>query len=198
MQFKALVVVASLVAASVAQTFSMFEDNLKMKVVPAMNNLNATIHEFPMMGGRTVKKAMAIHYSVMDLVDAANSITDIMNVGSYISVCISQCSNRLFKKKMTSKFSDEEGMKILSDFQGMKPTFMDAMQGMVARMPALNALPRGGVTSLVEKDLEDLKSCAEAFITAFNDHVSPEMVKEAEPLEDMGISTISQVMQIHK
>ncbi|KAG6894885.1 hypothetical protein C0992_004183 [Termitomyces sp. T32_za158] len=210
MQFKSLFVIASFVAASVSQTFSMVDNEINMKLTPAMDNFNATIHAFPILGDGTVDQAMvctiflvlhmsiflihilplsqAIHNSAMTLNDAAKNVTNAISI-------------------MPSKFSDDEGMKILLDLQPLKDTFMAAMTGIVARLPALRTLPRGGIPPIIKNDLEEMKSYVGAFIIAFNDHASesiltfiaqPMVVKQAMALEDMGASTFSQVMEMYE
>ncbi|KAG6884736.1 hypothetical protein C0993_008647 [Termitomyces sp. T159_Od127] len=179
MHFKTLVVVACFVAASVAQTFSMVDDKMNKKVAPAITKFNTTIYDFPMLGGGTVKQAMAMHYSAMTVTDTICDATYTMN-------------------NVTSKFSDDEGMKIIHDIEAMEPEFIGSMKGIAARLPALQALPGGDVPSLIKNDLKEMKNCADAFIMSFDAHSSPKMLEEGKAIKKLSDAAFSQVMSTYE
>jgi Hydrophobic surface binding protein A len=60
--------------------------------------------------------------------------------------------------KSTGALRDADATTILHSLQAIQPTIVDALNAIVAKMPAFQGLPIGGVTALVKQDIGNLNS----------------------------------------
>jgi hypothetical protein len=66
----------------------------------------------------------------------------------------------------TGPISESDGQDILNRIEAVNPTIFDALNAIVAKKPALAALPLGGIVPLVHQDLINLESNTTAFSNA--------------------------------
>ncbi|KAF8489928.1 hydrophobic surface binding protein A-domain-containing protein [Gautieria morchelliformis] len=66
----------------------------------------------------------------------------------------------------TGAFSDADATAILQSLEAIQPTIIDALNAIVAKKPAFQGLPIGGVTALVKQDIGNLNSNMTAFASA--------------------------------
>ncbi|ESK86092.1 antigenic cell wall [Moniliophthora roreri MCA 2997] len=110
--------------------------------------LNNAIQAFPDSGGSLVA-ALAIHNSAVTLDNTVKkTVTDV---------------------QATSPFSDADGADILSAVETLEPIILSALQNIVAKKPAFQALPIGGIPALVLQDLRNLDTDVTALSDALID-----------------------------
>jgi len=110
-----------------------------------VNSLNTAINGFPATGG-TLAEALAIHTDATNLETAiTKGTTDVQNTGAV---------------------SEADGTTILKSVQAIQPTIISALNGIVAKKAAFQALPLGGVPALVKADLNTLNTDTSAFEAA--------------------------------
>ncbi|KAF9255827.1 hydrophobic surface binding protein [Marasmius fiardii PR-910] len=107
--------------------------------------LDSSISAFPDTGG-SLASALAIHNAATTL-DASlkKATTD---------------------TQATDPFSENDGQNILASVEAIEPTILHALQTIVAKKPAFDALPIGGVPALVLQDLQNLSTDTTAFADA--------------------------------
>ncbi|KAF9558589.1 hydrophobic surface binding protein [Agrocybe pediades] len=133
-----LIVLASLVSAALSATIAdVINDahNISTQVTTLDNAINA----FPNTGGSLVN-ALAIH-------------TDAVNLGAAIDKGTAD----------VIPVSEADGTTILGIVQGFEPTILNALSGIVAKKPAFQALPIGGIPALVKQDLINLNASTSKF-----------------------------------
>ncbi|KAJ3856849.1 hydrophobic surface binding protein [Lentinula lateritia] len=135
--------------------------------------LNSAIEAFPTTGG-SLLSALAIHAQATALASAlATAATDVA---------------------ATPPFSDADGTTILSAVDGFEPTIVDALVGIVAKKPAFDALPLGGVSALVAQDLATLSTDTKDFENGLIANTPPDLLAQATPITstiDAALATAS-------
>ncbi|KAF4616657.1 hypothetical protein D9613_008347 [Agrocybe pediades] len=137
-----LIVLASLVSAALSATIAdVINDahNISTQVTTLDNAINA----FPNTGGSLVN-ALAIH-------------TDAVNLGAAIDKGTADVISA------PKPVSEADGTTILGIVQGFEPTILNALSGIVAKKPAFQALPIGGIPALVKQDLINLNASTSKF-----------------------------------
>ncbi|KAF7300049.1 Hydrophobic surface binding protein [Mycena kentingensis (nom. inval.)] len=133
--------------------------NIAAQVTTLDNNINA----FPASGG-TLTAALAIHNSAVALISTINgATTDATNAGA---------------------FSEDDGAEILASVEAIEPTIFDALEQIVVKKPAFQALPIGGLPALILQDLTNLKTSTVAFANALIADSPADLVDEATTLRD--------------
>ncbi|KAF8489926.1 hydrophobic surface binding protein [Gautieria morchelliformis] len=146
--FSALVVLIYSLAASASpfnkRTVAQVEADIAT-INSQVTTLDSAINSFPDSGG-SLTQALAIHTDSVNLVSAiAQGTTDVTSTGA---------------------FSDADATTILQSLEAIQPTIIDALNAIVAKKPAFQGLPIGGVTALVKQDIGDLDGNTTAFESA--------------------------------
>ncbi|KAG6889259.1 hypothetical protein C0995_002254 [Termitomyces sp. Mi166 len=166
MQFKSLVVLASLAVSSLAQTsVAQVETDINKNIAPHLSSLVTAIDNFPTSGG-TLTGALAIHTDAMNLNNAIVATTNDVKAGIIILNLLRFLIVIQFKGA-ACPVSDSDGQAILADIQALEPNIAKASTDIVARKAAFQALPLGGVSTLVQQDLTQLKASTDALAAAF-------------------------------
>ncbi|KAJ3926776.1 MAG: hydrophobic surface binding protein [Lentinula lateritia] len=135
--------------------------------------LNSAIEAFPTTGG-SLLSALAIHAQATGLASAlATAATDVA---------------------ATTPFSDADGTTIITAVEGFEPTIVDALVGIVAKKPAFDALPLGGVSALVAQDLAILSTDTKDFENGLIANTPPDLLAQATPITstiDAALATAS-------
>ncbi|KAG5341889.1 hypothetical protein E4T56_gene18051 [Termitomyces sp. T112] len=148
MQFKSLLVLASLAVSSFAQTsVAQVENDINNIIAPDLSTLLTDIDAFPTSGGNLIQ-ALTIHTDATSLISALATTTNDVNGA-------------------TCPVSDSDANTILADLQALLPNIQQAATDIVARKAAFTALPLGGVPALVQQDLASLKSNTDTLAAAF-------------------------------
>ncbi|KAE9403029.1 hypothetical protein BT96DRAFT_917813 [Gymnopus androsaceus JB14] len=130
----------ALVAACIA-TVAQVEADIS-SIASQVTALDSAINAFPTAGG-SLLSALAIHEQATALASAlATAATDVT---------------------ATPPLDEADGETILSAVEGFEPTIINALAGIVAKKPAFDALPLGGVSALVKEDLATLQTDTKAF-----------------------------------
>ncbi|KAG6872604.1 hypothetical protein C0995_008586 [Termitomyces sp. Mi166 len=159
MQFKSLFLLVSLAVPSLAQTtVAQIENDIKINIGSSLTNFSTTIQAFSIWGG-TFNQAMAIHYSALNFSYAISNTTADMN-------------------NITSQFSYDDCLNIISNLEILEPTFLQSLADMVARRPALEALRLRGIPAIVKQDIATMKTSADTFMRAFTTH-APSSIDKA-------------------
>lgn len=143
-----LLLLFSVVTASSAlvtkRTVAQVESDIT-NIATQVNALDSSIKAFPDTGG-TLLSALAIHSSATSLLSTIQTATT--------------------DTTATAAFSEGDGATILAAVEGFEPTILDALTAIVAKQPAFQALPIGGIPALVLQDLQNLNSGTTAFENA--------------------------------
>ncbi|EEB98776.1 hypothetical protein MPER_01661, partial [Moniliophthora perniciosa FA553] len=83
----------------------------------------------------------------------------------------------------TSPFSDADGADILSAVEAVEPIILSAFQDIVAKKPAFQALPVGGIPALVLQDLRTLDTDVAALSDALIDKSLSGLVDRANEIK---------------
>ncbi|KAK0212851.1 hydrophobic surface binding protein [Desarmillaria ectypa] len=144
----ALVLLLSVVTASFAlvtkRTVAQVEADIA-NIATQVNALDNSIKAFPNTGGSLIS-ALAIHSSATSLISTLQTATT--------------------DTTATAAFSENDGATILASVEAFEPTILDALTAIVAKRPAFQALPIGGIPALVLQDLHNLNSGTTAFSNA--------------------------------
>ncbi|KAF9264453.1 hypothetical protein L218DRAFT_826067, partial [Marasmius fiardii PR-910] len=102
-----------------------------------VNTLDSSVSAFPDKGG-SLSAALGIHRAAAALgASLKKAATD---------------------TQTTSPFSENDGQNILGSVEAIEPTILHALQTIVDKKPAFDALPTGGISALVLKDLQNLNT----------------------------------------
>ncbi|KAL0568528.1 hypothetical protein V5O48_013455 [Marasmius crinis-equi] len=127
-----------------------------------VNALDTSINAFPNTGG-TLASALAIHNAAVTLdTSVKKAVTD---------------------TQATSAFSEADGQSILSSVEAIEPTILDALNGIVAKKAAFQALPIGGIPALVLQDLKNLNTDTGAFADALIAKSPADLVTQANQIK---------------
>ncbi|KAF9259729.1 hypothetical protein L218DRAFT_812563, partial [Marasmius fiardii PR-910] len=107
-----------------------------------INTLDTDINSFPNSGGSLIQ-ALAIHTAATNLVSSINKGTTDVNA--------------------TPAPSEADSQTILNSVQALVNPITSGLNAIVAKKPAFDALPLGGVSALVKQDLGNLATAATAF-----------------------------------
>ncbi|KAF9558556.1 hydrophobic surface binding protein [Agrocybe pediades] len=139
-----LIVLASLLSAALSATVAnVIADvhNISSQITTFDNAINA----FPNTGGSLVA-ALALHTDAVNLRAAIDKGTsDVVSI--------------------PRRFSQADGTTILNIVKGFEPNLLDALKAIVAKKPAFQALPIGGITALFKQDLINLNDSTSKFET---------------------------------
>ncbi|KAJ7244485.1 hydrophobic surface binding protein [Mycena rebaudengoi] len=124
--------------------------------------LDNAINAFPLTGG-TVDSALAIH-------------TDATNFISSVNVATSDA-------KAAGPFSEADGSAILNGAPSLSP-LLDALQGIVAKKSALDALPVTDIDAIILQDLQSAQSSLATFGNALINDFPADLVPQATALRD--------------
>ncbi|KAG6883926.1 hypothetical protein C0993_002779, partial [Termitomyces sp. T159_Od127] len=149
MQFKRLLILASLVITSYAQT-SVVEDDINNHIAPALDSLLSAIDAFPTSNG-TVMQALLIHEKAIDLNTTLVDTTNDM------------------KNETACKFETSDAKVILDDLRDLLPNIQQFLTDIVARSAALKALPSGVIPGIVKNDLNLLSQDTDTLASSFMD-----------------------------
>ncbi|KAJ4479340.1 hydrophobic surface binding protein [Lentinula aciculospora] len=143
--------------------------NIASQVTALDNDINA----FPDTGG-SLLSALAIHAQATSLASAlATAATDVAG---------------------TAPFSDDDGTTIINAVSGFEPAILDALTGIVAKKPAFDALPLGGLSALVASDLAILSADTKNFENALIANTQDDLLAQATPITstiDAALATAS-------
>ncbi|KAJ7790334.1 hydrophobic surface binding protein [Mycena leptocephala] len=117
--------------------------------------LDNAINAFPLAGG-SVDSALAIQ------TDATTLITT---------------------RRLPGAFSEADGLAILNGAPSIEP-LLDALQGIVLKKPAFEALPISDIDAVILQDLESLQSSLAAFGNALINDFPDDLVAQATQLRD--------------
>ncbi|KAJ3570981.1 hypothetical protein NP233_g4047 [Leucocoprinus birnbaumii] len=158
MQFKS-VLFASLFAFAYASTIQdVLNDLVTLK--STLVTLDNAINSFPDSGG-SLADALAINDDAGAVRDAIDATTpDAVNVDLPVSV--------------------DDANSVLAAIQDLQTNIDSALTGIVAKKPAFDALPVGGVSALVAQDLNDLNTSNSALEDALIAATPPEVLDAAE------------------
>ncbi|KAJ3741468.1 hydrophobic surface binding protein [Lentinula detonsa] len=135
--------------------------------------LDSAINAFPTAGG-SLLSALAIHAEATGLASAlGTAATDVA---------------------ATAPFSDADATTILASVEAFEPTILDALTGIVAKKPAFDALPLGGVSALVAEDLVTLSTNTKDFENALIADTPANLLAQATPITstiDAALATAS-------
>ncbi|ETW76169.1 hypothetical protein HETIRDRAFT_27192, partial [Heterobasidion irregulare TC 32-1] len=124
--------------------------------------LNTAIQAFPTSGG--------------NLVDALGIHTDATNLASAVTTATSDT-------QATDAFSEDDGQTILAQVQALEPNIITTLQNLIAKKSGFTSLPVGGVTTLVEQDLQTLANDTSAFADALIAKSPADLVDQANTIK---------------
>ncbi|KAK1230748.1 hypothetical protein PQX77_006154 [Marasmius sp. AFHP31] len=124
--------------------------------------LDTAITNYPNPGG-TLAQALAIHNSAVALDNSVKKGTT--------------------DTQATAAFSEADGQSILASVQALVPTIQHALQQIVAKKPAFDALPVGGIPALVLQDLRNLNTDTGAFADALIAKSPADLVTQANQIK---------------
>ncbi|XP_006464073.1 hypothetical protein AGABI2DRAFT_194662 [Agaricus bisporus var. bisporus H97] len=81
-------------------------------------------------------------------------------------------------------FSEGEGQSVIDAVNGLVPIIEDALVGIVAKKPAFDALPLGGISNLVRQDLSGLSSSTSSLEDALIALAPADLVDESIALKN--------------
>ncbi|KAH8831944.1 hydrophobic surface binding protein [Flagelloscypha sp. PMI_526] len=111
-------------------------------ITTATDKLDGDINAFPNSGG-TVSGALAIHNDAIAVQKAVNQGTN--------------------DAKNTAPLNDAAGMEIYDSVHALQPTIVDALNVIVQKKPAFDALPLNGISTIVLNDLKGLNASVAGF-----------------------------------
>ncbi|THU86305.1 hydrophobic surface binding protein [Dendrothele bispora CBS 962.96] len=160
--FAILVTVTALAVASpVKRTVAQVETDLK-DIATQVNNLDNSIKAFPDSGG-SLSSALTIHTAAQKLVTSLNTAnTDV---------------------KGTTGVTDSDGQTILDLVKNFEPTIIDSLNNIVTKKAAFDALPLGGVSSIVKQDLGQLSTATEALETSLISEAPASLKSQAQDIQ---------------
>ncbi|KAJ7162791.1 hydrophobic surface binding protein [Mycena crocata] len=165
-QFGRLVTVFSAVASGLALSVKRDVATVKAdiaKITTQLNTLDAAINAYPLTGG-TLLAALTIHTDATNLISTLNTgTTDVTSTGP---------------------LAEDDGRTILTSVEAIEPTILDALTAIVAKKPAFQALPIGGIPALILQDLTNLKASTVAFAGALIANAPADLVDEATQLQN--------------
>ncbi|KDR66234.1 hypothetical protein GALMADRAFT_81133 [Galerina marginata CBS 339.88] len=125
--------------------------------------LDKAINAFPLTGGSLIA-ALGIHNSAVTLIGTLKTATaDVIATGP---------------------LGEDDGRAVLSAVEAVEPIIDDSLIGIVAKKPAFQALPIGGLPALILQDLTFLKGNTSAFSDALIASAPADLVDEATTLRD--------------
>ncbi|KAJ7876613.1 hydrophobic surface binding protein [Mycena leptocephala] len=124
--------------------------------------LDNAINAFPLAGG-SVDSALAIQTDATTLISTVNAATS--------------------DAQAAGAFSEADGLAILNGAPSIEP-LLDALQGIVLKKPAFEALPISDIDAVILQDLESLQSSLAAFGNALINDFPDDLVAEATHLRD--------------
>ncbi|KAG7446292.1 hydrophobic surface binding protein [Guyanagaster necrorhizus] len=131
-------------------------------IVTQVDALDSSINAFPATGG-SLLAALAIHSSATTLISTLQTATT--------------------DTTATDAFSEDDGATILASVEAFEPTILDALTAIVAKEPAFEALPIGGIPALVLQDLQGLNSATGAFSDALIAKSPADLVDQADEIK---------------
>ncbi|KAJ7587078.1 hydrophobic surface binding protein [Mycena floridula] len=126
-------------------------------------SLDGLVNAYPNTGG-TLLAALTIHTSATTLLATVKKST----------------ADTL----ATPPFSEADGAAILQSVEAIEPTISDVLTVIVAKKPAFQALPLGGVPALILQDLTFLSGNVTAFANALIADSPADLVAEATTLKN--------------
>ncbi|KAL0577781.1 hypothetical protein V5O48_004209 [Marasmius crinis-equi] len=139
--FTVLTLAALALATPLKRTVAQVEADIA-QISSQVNALDSSINAFPNSGG-TLAQALAIHNSATTLVTTIQKGTTDVNA--------------------TPQPSEADSQTILNSVQAIVPAITSGLQAIVAKKPAFDALPLGGVSALVKQDLANLATATTGF-----------------------------------
>ncbi|THV02018.1 hypothetical protein K435DRAFT_775754 [Dendrothele bispora CBS 962.96] len=160
--FAILVSVAAIaVAIPLKRTVAQVETDLR-NIGTQVTNLDNSINAFPNSGG-SLTAALAIHTDAQNLVSSVNTANiDVQDM---------------------TDVSESDGRTILGIVNGFEPTIIDALNAIVAKKPAFDALPLGGVSALVKQDLAQLATATEALENSLINEAPADLKPQAQDIQ---------------
>jgi len=156
-------VLAHLAVASFAATVADVEADLN-SISTQVTALDKAVTAFPNTGG-SLLAALAIH-------------TDAVNLGSAID------KGTTDTKAVPLPISETDGQTILNLVSSFEPTIEHALSQIIAKKPAFQALPIGGIPALVKQDLSNLSASTNALETALIASAPADLVAAATTLKN--------------
>ncbi|KXN86818.1 hypothetical protein AN958_09554 [Leucoagaricus sp. SymC.cos] len=158
MQLKSLFYLASAISVAFGATVADVLTDLAA-VKDQVANLDNAINAFPTSGG-SLTQALAIH-------------TDATSTGSAVDKTTSDANT------VATPVAESDGQSILDAITGIEPIIEDALIAIVAKKPALQALPIGGIPALVKQDLSSLNASTTALEIALISKAPADLVGPA-------------------
>ncbi|KAJ8455041.1 hypothetical protein ONZ45_g19074 [Pleurotus djamor] len=128
-----------------------------------VTTLDNAITAFPNTGGSLIN-ALAIH------TDSTNVISTLTTANNDVVA--------------NAPFSEADGQAILASLEAIQPRIEHALVEIVAKKPAFDALPIGGITALVKQDLAQLSAATSTFATSALGKTPVDLVPEATAFRD--------------
>ncbi|KAF8157220.1 hypothetical protein B0H34DRAFT_491758 [Crassisporium funariophilum] len=156
-----LTILATLAAISLAATVTDVENDIK-NISSQTTTLDNAITAFPATGG-SLLNALAIHSDAVSLGSAIDKGT------TDVKVCAEYLFSDLiikYQQAVPPPISEADGTTILNAVTAFEPTILDALNQIVVKKPAFQALPIGGIPALVKQDLINLSASTSAFEAA--------------------------------
>ncbi|KAH8831853.1 hydrophobic surface binding protein, partial [Flagelloscypha sp. PMI_526] len=154
--FTFLVAAASASAAVVRRDLAALQADI-VSITTLVNKLDTDINAFPNTGG-TVAGALAIHTDAVNVENAVNKGTT--------------------DAKALTQLSESDGQSVYNSVAALKPTILDALTVIVQKKPAFDALPLGGISTIVKNDLGVLRTDVANFGTALI-AIAPDDLKDS-------------------
>ncbi|KAI0321396.1 hydrophobic surface binding protein [Amylostereum chailletii] len=128
-----------------------------------VSTLDAAITAFPSTGGSLVN-ALAIH-------------TDATNLDTTVKSATTDTTG-------SAAFTETEGNTILTAIQALQPLITTTLSDIVAKKPAFDGLPIGGISALVLQDLKSLSTDTAAFETALIAKAPADLQAQSQTVSD--------------
>ncbi|KAF5337821.1 hypothetical protein D9758_015710 [Tetrapyrgos nigripes] len=188
MKFFLALAALALVAASPVEkrTVAQVEADLR-NIATQVTTLDNSINAFPNTGGSLVQ-ALAIHTSSANLVPVVNSATTDVQVHFIFNLLLLTDTETddyigFFPLQGTTGVTEADGQAILAIVNGFEPTIIDALNAIITKKPAFDALPLGGVSALVKQDLAQLSAATAALETALINEAPADLKAQATSIQ---------------
>ncbi|KAK7445737.1 hypothetical protein VKT23_014732 [Stygiomarasmius scandens] len=162
---KVFAILASVAALALASPFkrtvAQVETDLR-NIATQVTTLDNNINAFPNSGG-SLTQALAIHTAAQNLLTSVNSATtDVQG---------------------TTGVSESDGQTIIGIVNGFEPTIIDALNAIITKKPAFDALPLGGVSALVKQDLGQLGTATSNLEVALINQAPSDLKSQAQSIQ---------------
>ncbi|KAF5337836.1 hypothetical protein D9758_015708 [Tetrapyrgos nigripes] len=169
--FLVLAALALVVASPIGKrTVPQVEADLR-NIATQVTTLDNSIKAFPNTGG-TLVQALAIHTSAANLVPTIKSATTDIQVHFFFNLLLltdTETDDNIgffFPLQGTTGITEADGQTVLAIVNGIEPIIIDALNLIITKKAAFDALPLGGVSALVKQDLAQLAPAAQALEVA--------------------------------